>query len=632
MTDKNTQLSKCLPFIIGVTGHRNIDTSSVALKDSIRDSLIAWHNHIDNNTPIWLLNGLAAGADLLVAEVALELQEEWGQGKLKIIGCLPMPEKDYKADFENLEYAPDATKDFERVVDQIRATNGEVFAVRATLSDSDYQYAIKDTTYGKLRNSLYLNQGLFVAKYSNVLLSLWDGKAAKGAGGTADVTHYKLGKKIEWPNHTENNALDPVSDFDGQTAGLVHHLFVDRYQAQGDKASPEAIKFTPSTFSMPLVLNASQELSQAPGKLYDSVQNEGQTTSVFSSFITDEFSTLIEQLKTYNAMVAEHVLKKDQDQDQSVHDIADSIAGNYQQKYRKMTRVFLVISVVGYVCYELIGSFIATTPEIRGGLILIVLLMIGLAGGVILFTKNRDWKWKYQLARGVAEGGRIRSGLNIADVPPSSAPLIPRAFRSHLALLTHAISITEFEWWRNKIPYSHGRFQSEVIFWEIVKSQIKSQWINSQSEFLGNRLSSTCQSLSEFIYKRPKLAAEQMSLWAKGCFLGAIYSGSVIFALLITQYFMNTNIFNKPIDYLMLLVQFGLVMGGVIALWNELAGYESTAKGYASLKALYDRADKLLEGEFTASKHQMLLELAREAIFEHVSWTMSESNNDLKKK
>lgn len=620
MTDKSASLSQCLPFILGVTGHRDIDTSSVDLKESIRNSLIAWHNHIDNNTPIWLLTGLAAGADLLVAEVALELQEEWGQGKLKIIGCLPMPEDNYKADFENLEYAPDATKNFERVVDKIKATNGEVFAVRATLSDSDYQNAIEDTTYGKLRNSLYLNQGLFVAKYSNVLLSLWDGKPARGAGGTADVTYYKLGKRIEWPSQTENNALEPVSDFDGQTPGLVHHIYVKRYSTQPEEILPEKPIFSPSSSVNP----------STSGWLYDSANNDGKSKSDLPSFITKEFTTLIAQLKTYNEMAVEFISEKGKEN--SFHDIADSIAGNYQKKYRWVILTFFVVAVLGYVCYELIGSFIATTPEIRGGLILIVLLMIGVAGGVILFTKNRDWKWKYQLARGVAEGGRIRSGLNLADVPPSSAPLIPRAFRSHLALLTHAISITEFEWWRNKIPYSHVRFQSEVIFWEIVKSQIKSQWINRQSEFLGNRLSSTRQSLSEFIYKRPKLAAEQMNLWAKGCFLGAIYSGAVIFALLINQYFMNTNIFNKPIDYLMLLVQFGLVIGGVIALWNELAGYESTAKGYASLKALYDRANKLLEGEFTPSKHQMLLELAREAIFEHVSWTMSESNNDLKKK
>jgi hypothetical protein len=647
MTDKSTSLSKCLPFIIGITGHRDI-VPTLDLEKKISDSLNAWRGHIDTNTPIWLLNGLAAGADLLVVEVALKLQKEWGQGKLKIIGCLPMPEEDYKADFENLEYAPDATKKFEKVVEQIKNGNGEIFTTRATLSEPDYQYAIKDMNYGELRNSLYLNQGLFVAKYSNVLLSLWDGKPAKGAGGTADVTHYKLGKNIEWPSQTENNALKPVSDFDGQTSGLVHHIPVKRYK---DQDTPLAtVKFIPSSYVMPSSLIKEEDNKKEYGKLYDSDQDKGQNQSYFSSFITKEFSTLRDQLKTYNSMVIDYVPEKETPQ--SLHDIADGIAGGYQQKYRIMTFAFLMISVVGYVCYELIGAPIAVTTEVRGSFILIVLLMIGTASGVIRFTASRDWKWKYQLARGVAEGGRIRSGLNLADFPPSSVPLIPRTYRPHVVLLNHAISITELEWWRNEVPYSQKRFESEDEFdfdekktnpkkeiekhknthWEVVKSSVRSQWVHSQSEFLESRLSLTCHSFWDFLYKRPELAALQMSRWAKGWFCGAIYSGVVVLALLITQYFMEASIFSNTNNWLMLLVQLCLLIGGVIALWRELAGYESTAKGYSNLKELYDRADKLLEGEFTTSKHQMLLDLAREAIFEHVSWTMSESNNDIKNK
>jgi hypothetical protein len=114
--------------------------------------------------------------------------------------------------------------------------------------------------------------------------------------------------------------------------------------------------------------------------------------------------------------------------------------------------------------------------------------------------------------------------------------------------------------------------------------------------------------------------------------LGAIYSGVVLFVLMISQYFMNITLFSKSNDYLLLLVQLCLMSGGIISLWRELAGYESTAKGYSSLYELYDRANKLLEGNFTTSKHQMLLDLAREAMFEHVNWTRSEISNDLKQK
>ena len=67
-------------------------------------------------------------------------------------------------------------------------------------------------------------------------------------------------------------------------------------------------------------------------------------------------------------------------------------------------------------------------------------------------------------------------------------------------------------------------------------------------------------------------------------------------------------------------------------LWSELAGYEVTAKGYESLEELYKRAQILLTDELTPSKKQMLLDLAHEAMVEHVMWTTAEMKNDLKNK
>ena len=74
------------------------------------------------------------------------------------------------------------------------------------------------------------------------------------------------------------------------------------------------------------------------------------------------------------------------------------------------------------------------------------------------------------------------------------------------------------------------------------------------------------------------------------------------------------------------------MLAGIVVLWSEIAGYESTTLGYSSLKTLYERATILFEETPDRSSKKMLLELAKEAVFEHVTWTRSEMASDLKEK
>ncbi|AGH82243.1 hypothetical protein PCNPT3_11535 [Psychromonas sp. CNPT3] len=619
-TNKHS-ISTALPFIIGVTGHRDIAESldvplNTGLKSDIRASLEYWHQRVGHNSPIWLLTGLAAGADLLVAEVALELQQEWGEGEIKVIGCLPMPEANYKKDFENLAYAPNAPQQLQTILDKIFHSNNEILVVKNALSPEQEQFAWFDTEYGELRNSLYINQGLFVAKYCNVLLSLWDGLQAVGAGGTADVTNFKLGGSIGWPEHTHNQSLSPISDFDGQIAGLVHHLHTQRYRHLSAEPPLEKSNFA-NNFTL-----SSCEQPPTIGALYDSIQGNDQKTEQLAYFISEEFSHLLSDLSTYNEMVCKSkesitsATREALNTSEGIFNCADKIAKKYQKQYRKTVITFFLIALPGFICYELVGGFV--NSELGGGLVLTILLAILLGGSLIRYAARNDLKWKYQLARGVAEAMRIRRCLNLANVPPSSSPLIPRRYRAHLTLLNHAIVVAELDWWR-------GDFQ-------FTQESVNTEWINSQRTFLQKRLSNTAGNINEFLYDRPQFAANKIALWAKRCFYVAIFNGFLLLLLMAIQYFIDISLLSEFNQWLMALVQYSLMIGAVIALWRELAGYESTAKGYSSLDKLYERAQSLLSGPMTPSKQQMLLDLAKEAMYEHVNWTVSEMNNDLKHK
>ena len=614
----NDVLENCLPFIIGVTGHRDIHNSTnseqqTSYKDDVRQALLYWREVVGPNTPIWLMTGLAAGADLLAAEVALEMQQSAELGAFKVIGCLPMPLANFQTDFKGSSYAPDAVEQLNNVIAALELNNNQLIEVRHSLSDEDYNTAIVDQSYGPLRNSLYLNQGLFISKYSNVLLSLWDGKPSQGVGGTADIVMYKLGAEVAWPQGTENPALQPTSDFDGQTSGLVHHICVSRLtQDESFNAAPvfEFIEHTQGNTGVSV------------GKLYSSLRKNEQNDNYLKDFLSKEFVKLVAELTVHNAKACQHSAKQIIDEGIGLKDTApifktaDALALASQAEYRKFVLMFFLLAIPGYGLYEIAGNWV--NSEIGLGIFALIFVVILSCWWVIRQTAKKDMKWNYQLARGVAEAMRIRGFLNMADIDPSSTTLIPRRFRLHLPLLNHAISVAELDWWRHPTPFQ--------------RQDIEQKWLRDQLGFLNSRLQLSANSFKELIYKRPRYAASMANRYARGFFYGSIGIGIVLLVLMLLQLTMQLTVFTQVNEWLMLILQYSLMMAGLIMLWSELAGYEMTAKGYESLEDLYCRALVLLEGQLTPSKKLMLLDLAREAMFEHVSWTSSEMNNDLKQK
>ncbi len=188
------QGDSALPFIIGITGHRDIQCLSSkpeeglnGVKQEIKSCLLHWKKQLGDATPIWLLSGMAKGSDLLAVEAAEELiSEGWPADFLKIIPCLPMPQTAFENDFDD-------QKSLAQLRFYLEKYQLNTLVVKSKLPQQRYLAALSDHSYQDDRNSLYLNQGAFLARYSNVLLCLWDGHDSLNGGGTADVAKLKLG-------------------------------------------------------------------------------------------------------------------------------------------------------------------------------------------------------------------------------------------------------------------------------------------------------------------------------------------------------------------------------------------------------------------------------------------------------
>jgi hypothetical protein len=445
-----------LPFIIGITGHRDLlclksnKTSHANLepiKEQIKLALTHWWEQVNDpkddiiNTPIWIMSGMADGADLLAIKAAEELwnEKEWPEESLKIIPCLPMEQDAFAKDFSNDSLF--TSKVFEKTLGDYQ--NNQIL-LRHGLTQEQYNFALTDMNYGDLRNSLYLNLGVFIAKYSNVLLALWDDEKSDSLGGTGDVVKIKCGVNANWPEGTENKALAHLSDFDGQLGGIVHHIPVIR-----KKITPKA------TDNIELIrVDKSTGKSVFPTehqdcKLYIShnviQKNIPSQNNLNRTFLTEEFVELIEQLTKYNNQELEvfeiSSVEPNDEEELEVQQIslgesfctfksADQTAGNLQANYRSITLWFIFFALSGLVNYELTSTFLdKPTGLILNTVIAFTLLSCFL---IKLFSNKKQSKWRFQIARGIAESMRLRGFLNLANIAPTNSPLIPRRYRKKI--------------------------------------------------------------------------------------------------------------------------------------------------------------------------------------------------------
>ena len=171
-------------FRVAVTGHRSIP-DELAVERAIEGALDRITNTLDkvdvDATPIaWtIVSPLARGADQLAAKTLLERVD----ARLEVVTPFPLAEyrKDFSSDGELAQ--------FEGLLARAAAVNELACTVQfgELACDHDNGEGLK-----ALRDAAYLRAGERVVEASEVLLAIWNGRQAAGAGGTAEIVEYAL--------------------------------------------------------------------------------------------------------------------------------------------------------------------------------------------------------------------------------------------------------------------------------------------------------------------------------------------------------------------------------------------------------------------------------------------------------
>jgi hypothetical protein len=150
MPDVSLSQSQCL--VLGFTGHRHVRDGDKVGK--VLCELIA-SLHRESDREMMGRSSIASGGDVLFAKACLASNLNW-------IALLPFPEAEFKKDFSEKEWA------------QAKVLLNQALRVETLSETAD-------------RPTGYLECGLATVEGADVMIALWDLKASRGPGGTAEI-------------------------------------------------------------------------------------------------------------------------------------------------------------------------------------------------------------------------------------------------------------------------------------------------------------------------------------------------------------------------------------------------------------------------------------------------------------
>jgi len=192
-------------LVIGVTGHRDIAVDDERLRTTVVRELERLQRAAPDRRAV-VLSCLAEGADRLVARLAIDHLDA------ELVAVLPMPPREYRRDFRSAA----SRRDFDALL--------EAASRRVTVDDLDVR--VEESHEGQ-RARRYALAGAWLVERSNVLVAIWDGKPARGVGGTAQIVRWMISGTI--PRRYSPRALGdgPPSS---PAPGRVLHIDPGTYQ------------------------------------------------------------------------------------------------------------------------------------------------------------------------------------------------------------------------------------------------------------------------------------------------------------------------------------------------------------------------------------------------------------------
>ncbi|HXY31558.1 MAG TPA: hypothetical protein VEI06_12680 [Gemmatimonadaceae bacterium] len=408
-----------IPIVFGVTGHRDISPDDFPRLDAAVRKLLDLLRGRCKATPFLLITPLAPGADRLVARAVIESGGE-------LVVALPFAPEEYEKDF------PDSVKEFRELLAHERTVR------RLVMPTVDPP---PSATEPSARRALqYALAGAYVARHSQVLIALWDGRDAEGVGGTAHVVRYRRTGQFYFEDDLTASLAKPPNPFgltatplDPHDTGPVYHIVTPRVK----HPAPDN-PFSPHWLVGEQAMLAPVEPEDLPHGLETSLKRleefNGDAVKISASHadaVAASETSLYDATGTPVPGVVRGL--------RNAFGLADALAVDYQRNTFSVLGLIYVMAFFAVICFESYGHLFPPddpkTAGLLGGYVLILLV----AYLVNTWAKRRRFQNKFQDYRAVAEGLRVLFYWRLAGLQQSGADFYLRKQKDELAWIREAV-------------------------------------------------------------------------------------------------------------------------------------------------------------------------------------------------
>lgn len=374
-----------IPFLIGVVGHRDLVADEIsAIRDAIRTLLSEIRDRHPNVRPT-LLCSMAEGADLLAAEVAAELG-------VSIIALLPFPATVCRA-----ELPSEADRvSFDRI-----CAGAEVLELPVRGNPSAEELSQSHD----LRDRQFQHAGLLVARYSALLIAVWDGKDTNHRAGTARVIEYR---RRGMPDELGGMALPRNALLTPEDNDLIYEISCSRKPGNGNGER---------TLPLPaprFVEGGKVHGAEWPYQLQATLAGIGE----FNRDV-EQFSAEIDVAGRRLCPPSPYAIPERLQFLDGLFTAADWLGRRFRVRF---VRALAARYSLWAVMATLLIVFKKESQELQGLLLMSgVLFAFGLGALLARLARRGAWHRKYLDYRALAEGLRVEYYWEIAGVPRESS-------------------------------------------------------------------------------------------------------------------------------------------------------------------------------------------------------------------
>lgn len=381
---------------IGIVGHRPNRPLGADLHQVLEETFARIGTLAPSESRFVLVSGLAEGADQIAAQAR---PETW-----KLHGLLP---------FTRLEYETDFTVSADGSGRDVRCD------YRSVLDNCD---RVTEIASSRDDPQAYLRSGLMMLGMLNVLVAVWDGEGAAGAGGTADIVRAAAdaGITVLWVNSNDTRQIRLIArmpvgaqfstvDTDSEIDAILAQRLSVLAKIVPTAGEPDITGHGEISEIQKLSIFSAEAIPSGPGLLiYNAMKMllSGRSKAGAKPENKDNWESLLADAPAAPAMreeLAQEVWP--------LYRRADTLAIYYANTYRSAYVLTYASSFVA-VLLALAGLIIphhyptATQVDIKALLVAAELLIVGvIVATVIVGTRNR-WHQKWMDYRAMAEALR----------------------------------------------------------------------------------------------------------------------------------------------------------------------------------------------------------------------------------